>query len=125
MNEKKILNQTRIRRTHNRFGFVPHRFLRDGFLFSLEREEAFLYLFYILAADRYGISFYGDRRIGKGLNMTQEELNAARNGLIHKDLIRCEGAVCQVLELPSQAPGRLKHDDHVNSFSDLKKRLSR
>jgi hypothetical protein len=41
------------------FAFIPHRFLTDGFLSSLNLEQLALYLFLLLAADRSGISFWG------------------------------------------------------------------
>ncbi len=40
------------------FAFVPHRFLRQGFFASLTMDERGLYFFLVLAADRYGVSFY-------------------------------------------------------------------
>ena len=55
---KRILNADRIRKIAGGFSFIPHRFLADGFLASLDREEILLYLFLILAGDRHGLSFY-------------------------------------------------------------------
>jgi hypothetical protein len=122
---KKILDRERIRQTHNGFGFIPHQFLRDGFLSALEKGEAFLYLFYILAADRYGISFYSDRRICELLSFSPRELRQIRDHLIHKDLICCETPVCQVLELPTRPVLLANGKNDVCSFADLKHRLER
>ncbi len=125
MTFKKILDHHRIRGNHGGFGFVPHRFLRDGFLSSLERDEAVLYLFYILAADRYGVSFYGDRRICEVLGFSTSELWDVREGLAGKDLICREGPLCQVLELPDKPVVHDLSRLEVKSFSDLKRRLRR
>jgi hypothetical protein len=117
---KKILDPTRIRQTHNGFGFIPHRFLRDGFLSSLDRIETQLYLFYVLAADRYGLSFYSEHRMGELLNLSQGQLRNARNGLLDKELICCEESICQVLELP---PHPLSPAVPEASFDELKHRI--
>jgi hypothetical protein len=88
---KRILNPDRIRRIGKGFSFIPHRFLTEGFLSSLTQAELLLYLFLVLASDRYGLSFYGYDAI------------EARNRLIEKDLIAFDGTVFQVLELPPKA----------------------
>jgi hypothetical protein len=41
---------------------IPHRLLSDGFLAALSQPELLLYIFLILAADRYGLSYYSDDR---------------------------------------------------------------
>ena len=58
MIKKKILDPDRVRRINGGFSFIPHRFLTDGFLASLDQSEILLYLFLILASDRNGLSFY-------------------------------------------------------------------
>jgi len=68
------------------FAFIPHRFLRDGFLSSLDLEQLALYLFLLLAADRYGMSFWGYDAICSILRMPLERYLQARNALIGKDL---------------------------------------
>jgi len=52
MIRKKILVPDRIRQIEGSFGFIPHRFLADGFLATLNQHELLLYLFLVLAADR-------------------------------------------------------------------------
>ncbi|MCP4756974.1 MAG: hypothetical protein GY866_39430 [Proteobacteria bacterium] len=116
---KRVLDHRRIRGNHSGFGFVPHRFPRDGFLSSLEREEAALYLFYILAADRHGVSFYGDRRIGDVLGFSSDELRGTREGLVRKDLIRLDDNVCRILELPDKPTAGESGRRGTNSFSEL------
>ena len=97
---KKILNPDRIRQICGGFSFIPHRFLTDGFLKSLSPPELLLYIFLILAADRYGLSFYSYDRIGSLLHLTVEQYIGAKDGLIKKDLIAFDGTLFQVLELP-------------------------
>jgi hypothetical protein len=98
---KKILNPDRIRHIDGGFSFIPHRFLTDGFLEALSWQELLLYIFLVLAADHYGLSFYSDGRICLLLHMTAEQYTAARDALIKKDLIAFDGMLFQVLSLPS------------------------
>jgi hypothetical protein len=93
----------RVRRIAGQgFGFLPHRFLRDGFLSSLDRDELALYLFLVLAANRDGVSFYGYDAICELLRMPAECYIEARNRLIDKDLIAFDGTRFQVLSLPDK-----------------------
>jgi hypothetical protein len=84
------------------FAFVPHRFLREGFFAALTPDERGLYFFLVLAADRYGVSFYHYDTICSVLQLPLECYLAARNGLLHKDLIAFDGTRFQVLALPPQ-----------------------
>jgi hypothetical protein len=102
---KKVLAADRIRRIDGGFSFIPHRFLTDGFLKTLSQHELLLYVFLILAADRYGLSFYGYDRICSFLHLTLEQYIAARDVLIEKDLIAFDGTLFQVLSLPA-SPAR-------------------
>jgi len=98
---KKILNPDRIRCIDGGFSFIPHRFLTDGFLQSLQQQQLMLYLFLVLAADRHGLSYYSYGRICSFLNMALEQYSSARDGLIEKDLIAFDGTLFQVLSLPA------------------------
>jgi hypothetical protein len=97
---KRILDADRVRKITGGFSFIPHRFLADGFLASLDREEILLYLFLILAGDRYGLSCYSYDAICTLLQFNLDEYIAARDGLIGKDLIGFDGRIFQVLALP-------------------------
>ena len=101
---KRILIAQRLRSIKGGFGFIPHRFLTDGFCAYLEREELLLYFLLVLVSDRHGLSFYGYDAICSLLKISLEEYIEARNGLIEKDLIAFDGRVFQVLELPEKAP---------------------
>lgn len=84
------------------FAFLPHRFLRDGFLSSVSPDELRLYLLLVLAADRNGISFYSYERICSLLEVDLDQYLEARNGLIDKDLLAFDGTRFQVLSLPEK-----------------------
>jgi hypothetical protein len=100
MIKKRILAPDRVRRIQGGFSFIPHRFLTDGFLASLDQAEILLYLFLVLASDRNGLSFYSYDAICTLLQITLDDYIEARNGLIHKDLIAFDGTLFQVLDLP-------------------------
>lgn len=100
MLEKKILNPDRIRCIDGGFSFIPHRFLLEGFLASLNQQELLLYLFLVLASDRNGLSYYSYDRICTLLQFNLDEYIAARDNLIEKDLITFDGSLFQVLALP-------------------------
>ena len=82
------------------FAFLPHRFLREGFLQSLESGELRLYLLLVLAGDRNGISYYHYDSLCARLELSLEDYLTARNALIDKDLIATDGTRIQVLSLP-------------------------
>lgn len=90
----------RLRRIDGSFAFIPHRFVRDGFLQSLCPDELRLYLMLVLAADRDGISFYSHRRLCEVLELSTHAYLQARESLLRKDLIAADGVRVQVLSLP-------------------------
>lgn len=92
----------RIRRIDGSFAFLPHRFLREGFLCALTPTELRLYVFLVLAADRNGLSFYAFDRICSVLEIDLDDFLDARNGLIDKDLLAFDGTRFQLLSLPAR-----------------------
>ena len=109
MIRKKIINPLRVRHIEGGFGFIPHRFLTDGFLASLNQKELLLYFFLVLASDRHGLSFYSYDAICSLLELSVDKHIEAREGLIKKDLIAFDGTLFQVLDLPEsplKAPAR-------------------
>ncbi|MFO7555729.1 MAG: hypothetical protein R6W88_11065 [Desulfobacterales bacterium] len=108
MIKKKILNPVRVRQINGGFSFIPHRFITDGFLASLDQKELLLYLFLILVSDRFGISFYSYDSICSLLQMRIDQYIKARDSLMDKDLIAFDGALFQVLSLPKKRPDRQK-----------------
>jgi len=114
MLSKKIINPQRVRCIEGGFSFIPHRFLTDGFLASLEQKEILLYFFLVLVSDRYGLSFYSDDAIRSSLKLSLDDYLEARFGLLEKDLIDFDGTMYQVLHLPPKplqaVPRRLSLD---------------
>jgi len=102
MIKKTVICGNRIRTLAGSFGFIEHRFLRDGFFQSLTHEELILYLFLALVADRYGLSYYSYDKICKCLSFDLGEYLSARDGLLDKDLIAFDGRLFQVLSLPKK-----------------------
>ena len=112
MIRKKILNPDRIRSIKGGFSFIPHRFVTDGFLSSLNQKQLLLYLFLVLVSDRYGLSYYAYDSICSLLQLTLEDYIQARDDLLKRDLIAFDGTLFQVLQLPAkpQAPSASKPD---------------
>jgi hypothetical protein len=112
---KIILCPERVRKIAGSFGFIEHRFLKEGFFYSLSHHELLLYLFLVLASDQNGLSFYGYEKICTFLRITVDEFILARDGLIYKDLIAFDGRTFQLLSLPRQGPKStpLKGKEHM------------
>lgn len=103
MIERKPIKPDRLRRiSDGSFGFVPHRFLRDGFFANLTPDQLALYIFLVLVADRNGVSYYAYDRICSVLELQLDDYITARNVLIDMDLIAFDGTRFQVLSLPSK-----------------------
>jgi len=96
------LVSNRVRKINGSFAFIEHRFLRHGFWGSLSHEELLLYFFLVLAADRYGLSFYPYDKICSLLTIDIDAYILARNNLIDKDLLAFDGTFFQVLSLPAE-----------------------
>lgn len=124
MIKKKILNPERVRCIDGGFSFIPHRFLLEGFLSSLNQKELLLYLFLVLAADRNGLSFYSYDHICTLLELNFEEYIASRDGLIEKELIAFDGTLFQVLALPQKPPDR-RRKEASSPLGELVQRVAR
>ena len=112
MIKKIILDPGRVRRIQGGFSFIPHRFLTDGFLASLDQTEILLYFFLVLASDRNGLSFYSYDAICTFLKITADDYIEARDSLINKDLIAFDGSLFQVLDLPKEPVQRKQRQNH-------------
>ena len=112
MIRKKIINPDRIRGITGGFSFIPHCFVTDGFLSSLNQKQLLLYLFLVLVSDRYGLSYYAYDSICSLLQLTLEDYIQARDDLLKRDLIAFDGTLFQVLQLPAkpQTPRASKPD---------------
>jgi hypothetical protein len=100
MFDKTVMVPERRRQLAPPFAWVDRRFLFDGFLQGSSQKENLLYFFLVLAADRDGLSFYGYDRICQLLKLTVDDYVEARDGLLEKHLIACDGRQFQVLALP-------------------------
>jgi len=112
MIKKKIIDKERIRRIDSGFAFIPHRFLTGGFVSDLSRNQLLLYFFLVLAADRYGLSFYNYDKICSLLEMSLDQYVEARCALIKKNLIAFDGTVFQVLALPEPLKKSKRQQPH-------------
>jgi hypothetical protein len=101
MIKKKILDPNRVRCIERGFSFIPHRFLTEGFLSSLDPKELLLYFFLVLVSDRHGLSFYSYEAICSLLQLSADDYILARDALIEKDLIAFDETLFQVLDLPA------------------------
>jgi len=105
MEDERIIRPERVRTNEGSFAFIPHRFLRGGFFASCEQDELCLYLLFVLASDRHGISYYGRKKLSKLLRMEPERIRDVVRGLRRKDLIAVDGMHVQVLSLPAEPVG--------------------
>jgi len=103
------------------FGFLPHRFLKDGFLSALPPDALVLYVFLVLAANRVGVSFHRYDAICSVLGFHLERYLHARNTLIEGDLIAFDGTRFQVLSLPER-PVALPATDALRTAADFEDR---
>jgi hypothetical protein len=120
--KKKVINPNRIRRIDGGFSFIPHRFLTDGFVSSLDQKELLVYFFLVLVSDRHGLSFYSYDAICSLLELSVDEYLAARDGLIKKDLIAFDGTLFQVLELPKKPTGHSRQPQGPRLIAQLIRR---
>jgi hypothetical protein len=120
MIEKKILVPNRVRHIEGGFSFIPHRFLTDGFLDSLNQIEILFYFFLCLVSDRNGLSYYSYDAICSLLQISLDEYIGARDGLIGKDLIAFDGTLFQVLDLP-QSPVKIPKMKAARPHDQLEK----
>ena len=135
MIEKRVLCPERVRAINGSFGFLEHRFLRDGFWESLGHHALLLYVFLVLVGDRKGLSYYPYDKISDLLRISVDDYITARNDLIHKDLIAFDGRLFQVLSLPESPVGskprpitdmdEMKHRDPATLHVMLREELSR
>lgn len=121
----RILRPDRIRQRHGSFGWIEHRFVRDGFLEGLRHPEALLYVFLAIVADERGISFYAQDRIRQLLGIPYAHtLQSAINELVDRDLLAYSSGIFQVLDLPpsgglyDRSHGRKKPSQHRYSRGD-------
>lgn len=94
----------RVRKVPSQFSWVDHRLVRERYLEKCSHQAAALYLFLITVSDAQGLSYYSDPAISKRLSMGPNELEKAREELIHLALIAYKKPLYQVLALDQQVP---------------------
>ena len=57
------LRPDRVRKICGTFAFIEHRFVQDGFWSDVDCHGLLLYLFLVMVADRYGLSYYSYDKI--------------------------------------------------------------
>jgi hypothetical protein len=100
--EKHPLDPAKIRTVpKSGFSWIDRRLVREGFLDDLAGPEILLYLFLCAVSDRFGLSFFGDRRVAGTLKLTEATIGHARRRLEQKGLILYRSPLYQVLALPN------------------------
>ena len=89
------------------FGWIDHRFARDGHIQKLCAEDIAVYVFLALAADRFGVSHWRPDAMGKHLGLDVSDVRRAAARLIDFDLVafkpynsHSSDGFFQVLSLP-------------------------
>ena len=80
----------RVRRIAGSFAWIDHRLMRNGFLAVMTHQEHSVYVFLALAADRHGVSFYRQEKIGDLLGLDDQAVTVARDRLIELGLLAFE-----------------------------------
>jgi hypothetical protein len=100
MIRKRLLVPERLRRPPaTGWSWIDRRFFGE-YAERLSRDGVLLYLFLSAAADKHGLSFYGDGTLTARLRLPLAALNQARDELIARDLIAHQPPLTQVLSLP-------------------------
>jgi len=108
---KKVLDESRIRTPPaSGFGWIDRRVVSNDFLGKLTKEEALLYFFLCVVADREGVSYWGDKRICRAVpGLESASLDCARRDLGRRGLVIYRAPLYQVLALPTEM-GRVHGD---------------
>jgi len=106
MRSPQLLRPNRLRSIERErpFGWLSCRLLTGDLLRMMSASAKALYLHLALAADRRGLSFWGDRRIQENVGLGTAELHQAREQLIDLDLLAFDGHTYQLLSLPDHRP---------------------
>lgn len=100
MIQKRILVPERLRRPPaTGWSWVDRRFLSEH-AERLSRDAVSLYFFLCAAADKHGLSFYGDGTLSARLRLAPAAVDQAREELLARDLIAYQPPLTQVLALP-------------------------
>jgi len=116
MISKHLLRPQRLRQIPTSFSWVDHRLVRHDYLARADHGAWALYLFLVTVADAQGLSYYSDSALCRHLKMDAVSLSAARQQLIHADLLAYRKPLYQVLALPDD----LKPTAAPSAFTSFK-----
>ena len=116
--QKRLLVPSRVRQIPRQFSWVDHRLVRDHHIEHCDPPALALYLFLITVADAKGVSYYADGSTSRLLSLTPEQLDQARQALIHAGLIAYECPLYQVLAL--DPPRTSKPSDRSHALGELR-----
>jgi hypothetical protein len=121
---KRLLDPVRLRHVPASFSWLDRRFLRDGWIDRLARDEILLYLFLVAVADQRGLSYYSDRSIAGLLRVDEDQIVASRARLIEILLIAFESPLYQVLDLTPRPRGTITNEPRsvADVFLDIARR---
>ena len=86
------------------FGWIDHRFLRDGYLNRASLEALALYCLLVCASDSQGLSYYSAKRLCALLVMEEASLLRSRRELIELGVLAYQKPIYQLLSLESAPP---------------------
>lgn len=129
MIQKRVLVPMRVRHLPKAdWSWVDRRFLRE-FAPKLSGDAVFLYYILVAVSDKNGLSFYGDMALREMLRASLNQIKAARQELLHWNLIAYEAPLAQVLSLPSariaspQAQPEQAQPEQAESMADSYQQL--
>lgn len=97
--QKRVLCAQRVRQVHRPFGWVDVRLVREHWLRDCSPTAWALYLFWVVAADAQGVSYYADASIAQHLQVTVANVAAARTELVRAGVAAYEAPWVQLLAL--------------------------
>jgi hypothetical protein len=122
---KKLIDHRRKRRIPAHFSWVDHNLVRNGYSRKCSTEALGLYLFLLAVSDSEGLSYYGDMRISREINCSEESVSSLRRELISAELIAFSGKIYQVLDiavvLPELSKNKEIHGTH--SMNDILEKM--
>ena len=107
MLRKEIMDRVRLRRVPDGFGWVDHRFVREGHVRGRRGGALALYLFLVTVADGDGVSYYSDETLCGHLGFGPDELTRFRSELVKSGLVAWSRPFYQVLALPDVRESRM------------------
>jgi len=111
MKKYHIPQAQKIRSIKGSFAWIDHRLMRNGFMETMTHQDIALYLFFILVADKNGVSFYRKEKICEAVSLDFSQFEIAKDRLINMKLIAFEGysvlspnGYYQILPIENKAP---------------------